>query len=80
MALQAGSPAIDAGNAFGLTIDQRGFIRTYDTPGVPDINDTTDIVFEAINAATVRLPYGLEASFVPNGGGKRRFAGSPKKG
>jgi hypothetical protein len=33
---QPGSPAIDAGAAFGLTTDQRGLLRPFDFPGVPD--------------------------------------------
>jgi len=41
--LRPGSRAIDAGNAFGLTTDQRGFIRTFDSPSIPNIGDATDI-------------------------------------
>ncbi len=29
-----GSPAIDQGNSFGLTTDQRGLARSYDDPAV----------------------------------------------
>jgi CSLREA domain-containing protein len=34
--LQAGSPAIDRGNAFGRLTDQRGFARTFDFPDIPN--------------------------------------------
>lgn len=39
------SPAIDKGNSFGLTFDQRGFSRTVDFPGVSllMVGDNTDI-------------------------------------
>ena len=45
MALLAGSPAIDQGNSFGLTTDQRGFVRPNDLPGVPNASggDGSDI-------------------------------------
>ena len=47
-ALAAGSPAIDAGSAFGLTIDQRGKPRPADFPGVAAAGDGSDIgAFEA---------------------------------
>src|SRR5207249_303601 len=36
MALLAGSPAIDQGNGFGLTTDQRGQKRPFDQPGIPN--------------------------------------------
>ncbi|MDQ3545658.1 MAG: hypothetical protein M3429_03930 [Verrucomicrobiota bacterium] len=32
--LKPGSPAIDQGNSFGLTTDQRGLARSYDDPAV----------------------------------------------
>jgi CSLREA domain-containing protein len=43
--LLAGSPAVDAGSAFGSTIDQRGAPRTVNHPGVIDASgsDGTDI-------------------------------------
>ena len=34
--LQTGSPAIDKGNSFGLTTDQRGFTRPVDNPSIPN--------------------------------------------
>ena len=47
-ALAAGSPAIDAGSAFGLTTDQRGKPRPADFPGVAATGDGSDIgAFEA---------------------------------
>ena len=35
-ALLAGSPAIDKGKSFGLTNDQRLFLRPFDNPGIPN--------------------------------------------
>jgi len=32
--LLTGSPAIDKGNSFGLTTDQRGFTRPFDNPSI----------------------------------------------
>src|SRR6185436_20034979 len=45
MALNPGSPAIDAGIAAGATTDQRGMLRTFDDPGTVDAatSDATDI-------------------------------------
>ena len=42
-ALLPGSPAIDAGKAPGLSIDQRGFPRPVNIPGIPNITDGSDI-------------------------------------
>ncbi len=43
-ALRAGSPAIDQGNSFGLTVDQRGSSRPADFAGVPNAaGDGSDI-------------------------------------
>jgi len=39
----ANSLAIDKGNSFGLTIDQRGFSRTIDNPAISNAGDGTDI-------------------------------------
>jgi hypothetical protein len=41
--LLATSPAIDKGNSFGLALDQRGFARIFNFPGIPDAIDGTDI-------------------------------------
>jgi hypothetical protein len=45
IALRAGSPAIDKGNSFGSSTDQRGFARTIDDSSVSNANggDGTDI-------------------------------------
>jgi hypothetical protein len=42
-ALLSGSPAIDAGYNFGIVDDQRGYPRPVDVPGIPNINDGSDI-------------------------------------
>jgi hypothetical protein len=42
-ALLSGSPAIDAGYNFGIVDDQRGCARPVDIPGIPNINDGSDI-------------------------------------
>jgi hypothetical protein len=42
-ALLLGSPAVDAGSAFGLTTDQRGAPRPVDLPNIPNVDDGTDI-------------------------------------
>jgi len=54
------SPAIDAGNSFGLPTDQRGQMRTIDHPSAPFalVGDNTDIgAFEALGplSATVNI-------------------------
>lgn len=43
--LQSGSPALDKGRSFGLTTDQRAYLRPYDDPGVPNAagGDGSDI-------------------------------------
>ena len=45
MMLFADSPAIDRGNAFGLTVDQRGLTRISDIPTLPNVSggDGSDI-------------------------------------
>ncbi len=43
MALRAGSPAIDKGNAYGVSTDQRGFSRLLDDPSIPNAADGSDI-------------------------------------
>ncbi len=52
IALTAGSAAIDKGKSFGLTTDQRGAVRPYDNPGIPNASggDGSDIgAYEAPN-------------------------------
>jgi hypothetical protein len=39
----AGSPALDAGSAFGLTTDQRGLARPSDLPSIANFSDGADI-------------------------------------
>jgi hypothetical protein len=39
----SGSPAIDKGNSFGLTTDQRGEVRPFDNPGIANASDGSDI-------------------------------------
>jgi hypothetical protein len=59
MALNAGSPAIDAGVAAGATTDQRGMLRTYDDPGTVNAatSDGTDIgAFELQPTCTLTCP------------------------
>lgn len=49
-ALLTTSTAIDAGNAFTLNTDQRGFTRTVDDPSASNVSDATDIgAFETGN-------------------------------
>lgn len=45
LSLKPGSPAIDQGNSFGLTSDQRGLARMYDDPSVPNAagGDSSDV-------------------------------------
>lgn len=42
-ALSMNSPAIDKGNSFGTTTDQRGQLRPVDMPGIPNAADGSDI-------------------------------------
>lgn len=52
--LGANSPAIDKGNAFGLGADQRGFVRPFDNPAIPNPTggDGSDIGAVEIQQAT----------------------------
>jgi HYR domain-containing protein len=59
MALNPGSPAIDAGVAAGASTDQRGMLRTYDDPGTVNAatSDATDIgAFELQPICTLTCP------------------------
>jgi hypothetical protein len=72
-ALLAGSPAIDKGNSFGLTVDQRGAMRPYDNPSIPNAADGADIgAFEvqAPTAATATIGGRVTA------GGRRGVSGA----
>ncbi len=42
-ALLPGSPAIDAGKSFDLSVDQRGYPRPVDFPGIANVSDGADI-------------------------------------
>jgi hypothetical protein len=69
MALQPGSPAIDAGTAAGATTDQRGMLRTYDDPGVANAatSDGTDIgAFELQPVCSLSCPGDIIASNDPD--------------
>jgi CSLREA domain-containing protein len=53
IALTNNSPALDKGNSFGSIVDQRGGVRPYDNPSIPNANggDGSDIgAYEAIDA------------------------------
>jgi CSLREA domain-containing protein len=54
MALMPGSPAIDKGNSFGLTTDQRG-LGLYDDPAIPNAagGDGRDIGSFELNGGTI---------------------------
>jgi hypothetical protein len=54
-ALLKGSPAIDAGKAFGCSFDQRGYARTHDVSGIINVYDGTDI--GAYEFETTSTPY-----------------------
>jgi hypothetical protein len=69
MALQPGSPAIDAGTAAGAMFDQRGRLRTYDDPGVTNAatSDGTDIgAFEAQPDCILSCPADVSVSNDPD--------------
>jgi CSLREA domain-containing protein len=55
LALLANSPAIDSGKAFGLTTDQRGFLRTAGTASVSG-GDGTDIGAFEVQATPTPTP------------------------
>src|SRR5213078_2215010 len=65
MALNIGSPAIDAGVAAGATTDQRGMPRTLDDPGVANSgsSDGTDIgAYESPVLCTLTCPTDISQS------------------
>lgn len=67
-ALMADSPAIDRGNSFGLTTDQRGLPRPVDLAAYSNAADGADIgAFELQNAAA--LSYEADVAPRPNGDG-----------
>jgi Peptidase family C25 len=63
-----GSPAIDAGNAFGQSADQRGYQRTFDVAGVANVSDGTDIgAQESQSAPTLVRMQAMKASRYDHG-------------
>jgi hypothetical protein len=69
MALNPGSPAIDAGVAAGATTDQRGLLRAYDDPGTVNAatSDGTDIgAFELQPLCSLTCPTNTSVSNDPN--------------
>ena len=59
--LLAGSPAIDKGNSFGLTTDQRGFTRPVDNPSITNATggDGADIGAFEVQAAPTAASVGI---------------------
>jgi CSLREA domain-containing protein len=55
MALLLGSPAIDKGNAGGLNTDQRGRVRPFDFPSVPNASDGADIGAFELNLPALNI-------------------------
>ena len=57
MALLSGSPAIDQGNSFGLTTDQRGFVRPFDNSLIVNASggDGSDIGAYEVSYAPILL-------------------------
>jgi hypothetical protein len=76
-ALLPGSPAIDAGNSFDLSGDQRGYTRPVDMPGIANASDGADIgayefnvscsIAGAITCGGSGMP-GVTLTFSNNGG------------
>jgi hypothetical protein len=53
-ALLINSPAVDAGTSAGISIDQRGYARPKDMPGIINVNDGADI-----GAFELSTPYSI---------------------
>jgi hypothetical protein len=53
----AGSPVLDRGKSFGLTTDQRGYLRPYDDPGLPNAvgGDGSDVGAVESNPTTTAV-------------------------
>jgi len=76
-ALLTGSPAIDAGNSYNLSEDQRGYTRPIDIPGIANVSDGADIgayefndsysISGAITYGGAGMP-GVTLTFSNNGG------------
>jgi predicted outer membrane repeat protein len=56
LALQDGSPAIDAGSCPGTLADQRGFWRPVDRPGIVNVEDGCDIGAFEVQVNVVYFP------------------------
>lgn len=55
-ALLPGSPAIDAGDSFGVPGDQRGYTRPIDIPGIDNVSDAADIgAYEYYSSASAQI-------------------------
>ncbi len=75
--LLSGSPAIDAGDSFDLSEDQRGYTRPVDIPGIANVSDSADIgayefntsysISGAIDYGGSGMP-GVTLTFSTNGG------------
>ncbi len=61
-ALQAGSPAVDAGTGAGLSTDQRGYARPIDIAGTANFHDGSDI-----GAFELSTPYGISGRITSGG-------------
>ena len=67
-ALLAASRAIDKGNSFGLTTDQRSFLRPVDIDSISDAGDGADIgayEFDSIEVWSVATPIGTDVTVSP---------------
>ena len=67
-AVLAGSPAIDKGNSFGATIDQRSFLRPIDIGSIADAADGADIgayEFDSIEVWSVPTLPGTDVTVSP---------------
>ncbi len=57
-ALLPGSPALDSGNSFGISEDQRGYPRPVDIPDLTDTGDGSDIGAYECESVSTALPFG----------------------
>jgi CSLREA domain-containing protein len=61
--LRSTSPALDKGNAFGSTIDQRGRPRPFDIPGASNTSDGADIGSFELQAVSQFAPFANNDSY-----------------
>jgi hypothetical protein len=66
-ALLLGSPAIDKGNSFGLTMDQRGLTRPVDISSISNASDGADIGAFEVQASETCPTITLNPSSLPDG-------------